>query len=248
MPLPNVPCILVSVDYFGPLRTTPGAAPTSFSPTISANAPACTPLLLSSPQSARPTSSSTSTVHPSLGTPCYPSFPKRTSVPLQTPPRPLRAPRHQQNCHKLLPSLRQRRCRACQSHDGLHARHGWQRRTKGLGYKTPRPTSFHRYSSPPANNAHTTPSRNSTTIYVLRLNVGNAPIMYAVRRSPPSSAWICNSGAPIRQGAMKGSDTIVLNIKVSFNWICPFKISRRRPGTGLRNPRWPAPSPQTPIL
>ena len=63
---------------------------------------------------------------------------------------------------------------------------------------------------------------------VSRLNRRNAPIMDALRRSPPFTiggwAWIYNSAATIRQGAKKGTDATVLKTNLSFNWISPFNI------------------------
>ena len=70
--------------------------------------------------------------------------------------------------------------------------------------------------------------RELHAIYVSRLDRRNAPIMDALRRSPPFTtggwAWIYNSAATIRQGAKKGTDATVLKTKLSFNWIGPFKI------------------------
>ena len=70
--------------------------------------------------------------------------------------------------------------------------------------------------------------RELHAIYVSRLDRCNAPIMDALRRSPPFTTggwvWIYNTAATIRQDAKKGTDTTVLKTKLSFNWIGPFKI------------------------
>ena len=70
--------------------------------------------------------------------------------------------------------------------------------------------------------------REIRAIYVSRLDRRNAPLMDALRLLPPFSvnglACFCNPVATIRQGARKDTDTIVLNTKLSFNWIGPFKI------------------------
>ena len=72
--------------------------------------------------------------------------------------------------------------------------------------------------------------------------------MDALRRSPPFTTggwtWIYNSAATIRQGAKKGTDDTVLKTKL-LQLDRPLQDSLRRPGTGLRHPRWPAPSRPT---
>ena len=70
--------------------------------------------------------------------------------------------------------------------------------------------------------------RELHAINVSRLNRRNAPIMCALRRSPPFTigglAWIYNSAPTNRQRTKKRTDAIVLKTKLSFNWIYPFKI------------------------
>ena len=71
--------------------------------------------------------------------------------------------------------------------------------------------------------------RELHAIYLSRLDRLNAPLMDDLRLLPPFSvngwAWTYNSAAThICQGARKGTDAIVLKIKLSFNWIGPFKI------------------------
>ena len=70
--------------------------------------------------------------------------------------------------------------------------------------------------------------RELYAINVSRLNRRNAPIMGALRRSPPFTiggwAWIYNSATTIRQGAKKVTAATVLKTKLFFNWIGPFKI------------------------
>ena len=70
--------------------------------------------------------------------------------------------------------------------------------------------------------------REQHKITIWRLDRRNAPILAALRRSPPfvtgGWAWVYNSASTIRQGAKKGTDAVVLKTKLSLNWAGPHKI------------------------